>query len=68
MALCLILYSLKNQEYKKVGDGDRERALSSAMLRSPSHSDSPNQDNYAGVRRGFLDTISANAIKKASIE
>lgn len=63
----LILFHFQNQETKKVGEGDRERALSSQMIRSPSYAGKDmDRGSYNGVRRGFLDTIASNAIKKKS--
>lgn len=63
----LILFHFQNQETKKEGEGDRERALSSQMIRAPSRDGKyMDRDSYKGVRRGFLDTIASNAIKKKS--
>jgi len=67
MTSLLILFHFQNKEKKQEETGDRERNLSSAMIRSPSVNKGENSDGYKDVRRGFLDKITTNAIKKKSL-
>lgn len=68
MSSLLILFHFQNKEKSQEGTGDRERALSSNLIRSPSVNIRGNStDGYRDVRRGFLDTITTNAIKKKSL-
>lgn len=64
----LLLFHFQNKEPQKEGEGDRERALSSQMIRAPSREGRDmDRGSYKGVRRGFLDTIASNAMKKKSL-
>ena len=67
MSSLLILFHFQNKEKKQEETGDRERNLSSAMIRAPSVNMGGNSDGYKDVRRGFLDKITTNAIKKKSL-
>ena len=67
MSSLLILFHFQNKEPEKEGEGDRERALSSQMVRLPSKDGNGDHGSYKDVRRGFLDTITTNAIKKKSL-
>jgi hypothetical protein len=67
MSSLLILFHFQNKEPEKEGEGDRERALSSQMVRLPSKDGNGDRGSYKDVRRGFLDTITTNAIKKKSL-